>query len=481
MKNIIVHVGDNDYKAAIIEDERLAEYYIEKPSKELVGNIYIGKVVNVLPGMQAAFIDIGIGKNAFLYVNDAIPFYEDVEIQPSIKEILKEGQKIIVQVQKEPFGNKGPRVTTHISLPGRYLVYMPNVNYVGISRRIVDEDERNRLKEFGESIKNENEGLIIRTVASEASNEQMIKDLNFLKNLWKTISEQSKQGVIPSLIYKDLDLIPRLIRDVFTEEVNQFVLDSGYEYKRVKELVQLSSPELVDRFHHYAGREHIFDVYNIQIEIDKATKRKVWLKSGGYIIIDKTEALTSIDVNTGKYIGQSTLEETVLKTNLEAAVEIARQLRLRDIGGIIIIDFIDMEKEENGKKVLDILEEEMKKDRTKSNVLGLTQLGLVEMTRKKVRQSLDSTILKPCPVCDGLGRVISEEELISKIEREIIHYREHNSVHSLTIDVHPHILTYLKANDGEKIKHLEKISDKKINIKGDETIQYNQYSVHFEI
>lgn len=482
MKSIFVNVSSKDLRAAIIENDHLVEYFLEKPTEELVGNIYIGKVVNVLPGMQAAFVDIGISKNAFLYVNDALPPNSDPsEATPNIREVLREGQRILVQVLKEPFGSKGPRVTTHISLPGRYLVYMPKANYVGISRRITGEDERIYFKALGDKIKQDDEGLIIRTVTSDATEEHIIRDLQFLRGIWSNIYEQSTKSQVPALIYKDLDLVLRLVRDLFSEDVKQFVIDNGYEYKRVKEMIKALSPELEERIYHYNGKEDLFDAYNIQTEIEKITKRKVWLKSGGYIIIDKTEALTVIDVNTGKYTGQSNLEDTVLKTNIEAAIEIAKQLRLRDIGGIIVIDFIDMEQADNNQKVLEILQIEMKKDRTKSNILGFTQLGLVEMTRKKARQSLDNILLRPCPVCDGVGKVISEAEIVKKIEKEISTYKEHTSIKGLKIEAHPYVVPYLFGTNGEVLKHLEEISEKEVTIQGNENLNFHNYNIHFVV
>lgn len=480
MKKILVHVGHHDSRAAILEDDRLVEFYVEKPKEEIVGNVYLGKVVNVLPGMQAAFIDIGIGKNAFLHVNDAIlPTEEKFEHNVSIKEVLKEGQNITVQVQKEPFGNKGARVTTHISLPGRYLVYMPYSNYVGVSRRIGTEDERIRLKNLGESLRMDQEGLIIRTVTLEANDVQIKKDLQFLRSQWNNALEDSKNNVSPSLVYKDLGLAPRLIRDLMDEDVKQFIIDNGSEYRKIKDMIEITAPDLSDRLYLYSNKEHLFERYNVQSELEKSVRRKIWLKSGGYIIIDKTEALTSIDVNTGKYIGQSNLEDTVLKTNIEAAVEIAKQLRLRDIGGIIIIDFIDMEKEEHGQKILDLLAKEMKKDKTKSNILGITQLGLVEMTRKKVRQSLDTILLRTCPVCDGTGRVISEEELTNKIEREITVYENHDTIKTLIIEVNPVIAQYILSS-GNKLARFAEVSDKKIRIVSTENLQINHYTIQFE-
>ena len=482
MKKILVHIGLTDTRAAIIGNEQLVELFIEKSKEELLGNIYTGKVINVLPGMEAAFIDIGIGKNAFLYVNDAIPLNNgEIDENINIKNVLIEGQHLLVQVLKEPIGNKGPRVTTHISLAGRFLVYMPEANYVGISRRITGEVDRDHLKEIGESLKSENEGLIIRTVAFDSDKKHLENDLNFLRNLWQTIKIRSNSASPPSLIHKDLDLGLRLVRDLLAEDVSQFIVDNGYEFKRIKEMVQLLAPQFVNRMHLYSGKTHIFDAFNIQSDIDKTTKRKIWLKSGGYLIIDRTEALTVIDVNTGKYIGQSNLADTVLKTNLEAAVEIAKQLRLRDIGGIIIIDFIDMGEETHKVKVLAVLEHEMKKDRTKSNILGLTQLGLVEMTRKKVRQSIDSMLLKPCPFCEGVGRVISEDEVIDKIEREIIAYKNNNTVENLIIEVNPYLSAHLFNNNRSAIKRLEEISSKKITIKENNSYHFHQYSIQISL
>jgi len=484
MTKIIVHTAEHETRAAILEDDQLVEFYIEKPSEELVGNIYVGTVMNVLPGMQAAFIDIGLDKNAFLYVDDAIPPHlqeNNKEASINIKEILQVGQKVIVQVQKESFGNKGPRVTTHISLPGRYLVYMPYSDYVGISRRINDEEQRTRFKELGEKIKQEEEGVIIRTLATEADEQQLLEDLQFLRGVWRTILEQSRKGPVPSLIHKDLDLVSRLVRDLLSEEVEQFIVDNGSVFRKIKELIDYLAPEFSNRLYLYTEKEPVFDALDIQKEIDKAIKRKVWLKSGGYIIIDRTEALTAIDVNTGKYIGHTHLEDTVLKTNLEAAVEIAKQLRLRDIGGIIIIDFIDMGQEDHRQKVLEVLESEMKKDRTKSNILGLTQLGLVEMTRKKVRQSLDSILLRPCPICDGVGRVISEEEISKKIEKEIRTLEDHTSVKELIIEAHPYVTSALRGQNGENIRRLEKLINKKITLLDKEMLHFHHYHIHPKI
>lgn len=484
MRKIVVHVADQETRAAVIEDERLVEFHVERNiDDQLVGNIYVGKVANVLPGMQAAFVDIGAEKNAFLYIDDAITPKEyevhDKDWKPNIREILRQGQEILVQVKKEAFGNKGPRVTTHISLPGRYLVYMPMVNYVGVSRKITNEEERLRLKEIGESIRSEEEGIIIRTVAEGVEAEYILRDLQFLRTQWSRIQEKSKSITIPSLIYRDLGLVPRLVRDLLSDEVKQFIIDDGPTFRRIKEAIQFSAPELTERLYLYTDKEYIFDAFHIQGEIEKALKRKVWLKSGGYLMIDQTEALTVIDVNTGKFTGHSNLEDTVLKTNIEAAVEIARQLRLRDIGGIIIIDFIDMKEENHREKVLQILQEEMKKDRTKSNILGLTQLGLVEMTRKKIRQNLGSILLRTCPYCEGTGRVVSEEVMKERIEREMKTYQEHSTFHAFFIEAHPYVVSHLVGNNQENLHRLERELGKKITVKGNPNFHFHHYEIQF--
>ncbi len=481
MKKIIINYNENRSRAAVIEDEHLVEYHVEKPSEELVGNIYVGKVVNVLPGMQAAFVDIGIDKNAFLYVGDAVSINdEEVEREDiNINEVLQQGQTILVQVKKEAFGNKGPRVTAHISIAGRFIVYMPNSKYIGVSKKITDEDERNTLKTLGEDLLIGNEGMIIRTKAMEVNEEYLNDDLEFLRGVWITILEKSKKVSSPNLVYKDLDLTFRLIRDIFSEDVEQFVIDDGYEFGRIKEFINNTVPEYCDRLNLYQG-EDIFNAYDLQHEINKLIRRKVWLKSGGYLIIDRTEALTAIDVNTGKYIGHSRLEDTIFKINSEAAVEIAKQLRLRDIGGIIIIDFIDMEIEGHGEKIIAVLEEELKKDRTKSSVLGITQLGLVEMTRKKVRQSIDNVLLKPCPVCEGEGKVISEEEIFDKIKREAVAFKEYSFVNFVILEVHPFIAALLNRNEEELLHKLEEVSDKEIRIRENCFINLNSYKFQFK-
>ena len=401
-KEIVVNVGEEETRVAVLEDNVPVEIYIERAvNQRLVGNIFKGQVENVLPGMQAAFVNIGLEKNAFLYVEDALPARSsEVNGQggtalggANICDILKQGQEVLVQIVKEPIGTKGPRVTIHITLPGRYLVLMPTVDYIGISRRIESEKERERLKDLASRVKPEGMGIIVRTVAEGVEEEEFRQDIVLLTKLWRKILSRAAHGPAPNLVHRDLELVQRILRDIFTEDVDRLTLDSRYECEKVLDLLDITGPRLKLKVF-FDERENIFEEYGIEQEIEKALKRKVWLKCGGYLVIDQAEALTAIDVNTGKYVGTINLEDTVHKTNLEAAREIGRQLRLRNIGGIVIVDFIDMSEEGHRQEVLQTLEAEIKRDKTKTNILGLTQLGLVEMTRKKVRPSLAEVLQK---------------------------------------------------------------------------------------
>ncbi len=479
---ILVNVEPGETRAAVLEDGRLVEIYYERPSgQRTVGSIFKGKVENVLPGMQAAFVNIGLEKNAFLYVSDALPAknvdeesedhfkveHERRNGKLAIEDILKPGQEIMVQVVKEAIGTKGARVTTHCTLPGRFLVLMPTVDYVGVSRRIEGDRERDRLRRIAEKIRPHNVGLIVRTVAEGKSERDLAQDAEFLMRLWKKIQERYRSGPAPKLLHKDMGLIYRIIRDSFTEDVDRFVIDSKQEYDRVLELLDDIAPSLKRRVElFYSGERSIFDLYNLEPEIEKAVKRKVWLKSGGYLVIDRTEALTAVDVNTGKYVGSTDLADTVFRTNLEAAREIARQLRLRDIGGIIIADFIDMESASHRRKVLQTLEEHLKRDRTKTYVLGITQLGLVEITRKKAKQSLDDMLHKPCPYCEGKGRVLSEESVAAKLRREIKALLRRNPEEAILVEVHPSVAALLIGAGGTNLRALENETGKSIYIRG---------------
>lgn len=473
LKEIVVNVGEEETRVAVLEDKVLVEIYIERSiNQRLVGNIFKGRVENVLPGMQAAFVNIGLEKNAFLYVEDALPSNSPEGSGPTgytlgtnICDILKQGQEIMVQIVKEPIGTKGPRVTTHITLPGRFLVLMPTVDYIGISRRIESERERDRLKDLAARVKPEGMGAIVRTVAEGVEEEELRQDIALLTKLWRKVLNRAAHGTVPNVVHRDLELVQRILRDVFTEDVDRLILDSRYEYEKVLEFVDISDPRLKLKVF-LDERENIFTEYGIEQEIEKALKQKVWLKCGGYLVIDQSEALTAIDVNTGKYVGTTNLEDTVLKTNLEAAGEIARQLRLRKIGGIVIVDFIDMVQEAHRNEVLQALEEEFKKDKTKTNILGITQLGLVEMTRKKVRSSLSEVLQKPCPYCEGKGKVLSEETLGINYKNQIYNVARQTSAQTILVEANPLVAARLIGSGGASLRDLESKTGKSLYIRG---------------
>ncbi|MFZ5631785.1 MAG: Rne/Rng family ribonuclease [Bacillota bacterium] len=472
LKEIVINVSDEETRAALLEDRTPVELYIERSvTQRLVGNIYKGRVENVLPGMQAAFVDIGLDKNAFLYVEDALPARSpDGQGQGSVLgtnicDVLKHGQELIVQIVKEPIGTKGPRVTTHITLPGRCLVIMPTMDYIGISRRIESEKERDRLKDLAARVKPEGMGVIVRTVAEGVDEEDLRQDVNILTKLWRKILYRASHGPVPNLLHRDLELIQRIMRDIFTEDVDRLTIDSRYEYEKILDLLDITGPKLKFRIF-LEERDNIFQDYGIEQELEKALKRKVWLKCGGYIVIDQAEALTAIDVNTGKFVGSTNLEDTVLRTNLDAAVEIARQLRLRNIGGIIIVDFIDMQREEHRQQVLQVLEEEIKKDKTKTNILGITQLGLVEMTRKKVRPSLSEVMQRPCPYCEGRGKVLSEETVGIHFKNYICQQARQTSADTILVEANPLVAARLIGSGGANLRELEQRTGKNLYIRG---------------
>ncbi|HZK38478.1 MAG TPA: Rne/Rng family ribonuclease [Clostridia bacterium] len=453
MNQIIVDAGISENRLALVEDGELVELYIERRNhRRMVGNIYKGRVANVLPGMQAAFIDIGLEKNCFLYVKDALEqdLFDKGELcykNISITDVVKQGQEIVVQVIKESLGTKGARVTTNITLPGRYLVLMPNTTYIGVSRRIVCSEERERLREEIEQLRPPNMGIIVRTVAEGKNRDDFNEDIKFLLKLWRKIEREKKSGTVPRLIHRDFDLISKTIRDTFSKDIDNFIINNAKEYQIALELVELLSPSLKSRISYFDETIEIFDYYGIKSQIDKCLNRKIWLKSGGYIIIDSTEAFTVIDVNTGKYVGKTDLKDTVFKTNIEATGEIAKQLRLRGIGGIIIIDFIDMMGGGDNQKVIDALEKALSKDKTRSKVLGMTQLGLVEMTRKKTRLGLDRLFQKRCQYCNGTGRLDSEYALLYKFEKEMIRIGIHTNAEAVIFEVNPTVLQVFQEEE----------------------------------
>ncbi|WMT43587.1 Rne/Rng family ribonuclease [Paenibacillus sp. D2_2] len=391
MKRMIVHCGPDSTQMALLEDGRLVEYAAESSQRRgLVGSFFKGKVVNVVPGMQAAFVDIGQKKNAFLYIDDLLhPHLERQPRQkPAISSLLKAGQELIVQVVKDALGNKGARVTTHYSLPGRWLVYMPSAGYVAVSKKIGHEDERTRLKTIGEELRTEEEGLILRTVAENAEPNSIAEDLNMLRDRWSHIQATAEEMSAPSPLHHDLGMVQRLMRDIYSPETDELIMDCPEQLEQTSAFLGTMLPGRSPKITVYEGEVGLFEHYGIRQQLEKDFQRKIWLPGGGYIVWDNTEAMTVIDVNTGRFTGGQTLEETVFQTNMEAAREIARLVRLRDAGGIIIIDFIDMDREEHQSEVLDMLESSLDGDRTQHHVLGWTKLGLLEMTRKRVRKKV---------------------------------------------------------------------------------------------
>ena len=454
MKTILVDAVPEETRVAVLVEGDLRALEIERANhSHLVGNIYKGCVQNVLPGMQAAFVDIGGEKNAFLYVGDGLPKEALNSMRPN--ERIHIGQQLPVQIVKDAIGTKGPRATTHISLPGRNVVLMPTSSYIGISRRIGEEGERSRLHGIAERICPEGMGLIIRTVAAGQEEEVLKADVDYLVRLWKSIRARSGLASAPCLLYRDADLIIRIVRDAFAADVEKILVNDAEVYRRIAELVQYISPELADRVGLYEERTPLFRKYHLDEEIGKMGAREIELASGGSIVIDKTEALTAIDVNTGRYVGRSNLSETVYRTNLEAAAEIIRQIRLRDIGGIIIIDFIDMEGTQQREALLEYMREEVRQDRTKTNIVDITSLGLVEMTRKKSRQNFESILYSECPCCHGRGRIESPETVGINISRDIRCMEQASHARSgYEVEVHPQVAEEMER--GKLVERLER-------------------------
>ena len=494
---IIVNAGREETRVALLENGLVTEIYIDrKKDRGIAGNVYKGRVMKVLPGMQAAFIDIGLEKSAFLYVGDVFdsaseyaPMMEDegleLEVETKrkrsharvIEDLLQEGQEIIVQVSKEPISTKGARVTTYISIPGRYLVMMPGINHIGVSRRIEKGDERKRLREIVERLRKPNTGYIIRTASEGRSEEDFTADIEFLSRLWENILKKKEKASAPALLHNELDLIFRVIRDVFTRDIDRMVIDAPEEYQRVREFVDSYIPQLNRYVKLYDHDEPVFDHHGVEIEISRALGRKVWLKSGGYIIIDQTEALTTIDINTGRYVGKRTLEDTILKTNLEAVREVAYQLRLRNIGGIIILDFIDMEREDNRRKVYAALQEALVRDKAKTTISHISPLGLIEMTRKRIRESLGRTLCEPCPYCDGRGYVKSSRTICYEVLRELRRAFTGAEEKKALVTVNSVVADMLYDEEREGVEALEKEFQKKIVIKADPNLHQEQYEV----
>jgi len=490
-KELLINHTPYETRVALIEGERLVEFYIERPGDEgLTGNIYKGKVVRVLPGMQAAFAEVGLDRTAFLHVGDVqrqLSKSADLDLgdekpvverfaERRIQDLLKSGQEIMVRVEKEPLGSKGARITSHISLPGRHLVLMPNFKHVGVSRRIESLKERRRLRSIIEKLKPDNCGFIVRTACEDKSEEEIEADMAFLLTLWQDIQESYEKASAPALIYKELDLSLRTVRDLFTHDIDRLLIDSREEYQRVVAFIDKFMPALRDRVEHYEGAEPLFDVYGVEIGLADAIEKKVLLKSGGFLVMDQMEALTAIDVNTGRYVGKKNSEETILKTNLEAVKEVVYHLRLRNIGGIIIIDFIDMEVASNREKVYNAMQEAIAGDKARTNILKISELGIVEMTRKRTRASISQLLCEQCPYCEGNGLVKGKGAVIMEIYRELLREVPLKKRRKVTVYVNPAIAERISGNSAI-MADLEKRLKKKIVVRTIDLFHQEQYEI----
>jgi ribonuclease G len=505
---ILINVRPNETRVAYVESGTLTDLKIErKTSPTLVGSVHRGTVIRVLPGMQAAFVDIGLDRAAFLYVgdiredvdSDAYPFSEIDRDEPlstnddegssherlatnktPIQDLLKEGQSILVQVAKDPLGTKGARLTTHVSLPGRFVVYLPTIRHLGISRRIENEEERDRLKDIVQKI-NPQGGVIVRTAGEGATEEQLRADIEYLDRLGKEIFKNYEKKKSPGLIHSEIDVELRALRDMMSEEVTAVWVDEEDVHKKVTKFVSQLMPKYKQNIILYDQQKPLFDMYDIDMEISRSMDRKIWLKSGGYIVIDEAEALVVIDVNTGRFVGKKDLEDTILKTNLEAVREIAHQLRIRNCGGIIIVDFIDMEKETHREKVVEALTEEVSNDRARTHVIAMSQLGLVEMTRKRIRPSLIKSLAEPCEYCEGKGYIKKKStvasEIFREIEREAPTLDKKNS--SVVIHCHSEVVDWIYEMESESLEHVERKINRSIAFKIEPTYHLEQYEVFY--
>ena len=505
---LVINARPHETRVALIENGTVVELHLKRGSEqELLGNIYLGRVLRVLPGMQAAFVEIGIDKPAFLYVTDVYNDFrqwEQIMLQEgeednnnletisngrmrfqrgsdiNIEGLLKEGQEVLVQVSKEPLGTKGARLTSHITLPSRHLVFMPTVDHIGISRRIEDEKERARLKKIMQQLSPPGEGFIVRTVSEKAPREKLKSEMEFLTKLWANIQKRKETASAPSILHKELTITLKAVRDLFTKEIDRLVIDSREEYQSIMEFIEAFAPNLRYSIELYEGREPIFDAYGIEMEINRALEKKIWLKSGGYIVIESTEALTVIDVNTGSYVGKRNLEETIVKTNLEAVKEIAYQMRLRNIGGLIVIDFIDMKKEADKEKIFLALKEALEKDKAKTTVLKMSELGLIEMTRKRTKEDINLFLTESCLYCEGRGRLKSPitvcYDIFRDLEREPVSGEE-GKVYLL---VNPEIERVLKEEERYSVMELEKKINRRIIIIGKNDFHLEQYEISLQ-
>ncbi|HEU4892886.1 MAG TPA: Rne/Rng family ribonuclease [Vicinamibacterales bacterium] len=540
-KEMIISSGDHDTRVAILEDDQVVEVFIERErSRGVVGNIYKGRVSKVLPGMQSSFIDIGLERDAFLYVSEVVNTVEEFDRleagedeeddQPlpvpvealtvpegaadlpapqeggprverrardrtpsrddrererpeaKIEDLLKEGQEILVQVVKEPLGTKGARLTSHVTMPGRFLVFMPTVDHVGVSRKIESREERGRLRGIVKSFREAHGftgGVIIRTAAAGRSEEDIVSDLSWFHQIWTEIRQKMEARRAPAVLFQEQSLVIKLLRDLLTDDYTAIRIDDEQEHRRVLALVERIMPALVPRVKLYTKTFPIFEEYGVQGEIDKALRSKVWLKSGGYLVINQTEALVAIDVNTGRYVGKRTgrLEDTIVKTNLEAVKEIVRQIRLRDLGGIIVLDLIDMEEKKNRQRVFQEVEKELRRDRSPSKALQVSDFGLVIVTRKRVKQSLERQLTEPCPYCSGSGSIKSAFTICYEILTEIQKIGPELDGQGVILRVNPDIARALKEEEQALLRDLESTLGKKVTVKPDAHLHHEQFDV----
>ncbi|MGE0448033.1 MAG: ribonuclease E/G [Vicinamibacterales bacterium] len=521
-KEMIISSNGHETIVAILEDDLVAEIFVEREHQRgVVGNVYKGRVSKVLPGMQSSFIDLGLERDGFLYVAEVVDTIEEfdrleagdedeadgkkadsksrkddsrrdegrdeknreVKGAPRIEDLLKEGQEILVQVVKEPIGTKGARLTSHVTMPGRFLVFMPTVDHVGVSRKIESRDERARLRgivrEFRET-HGFTGGVIIRTAAAGRPKEDIVSDLEAFHAIWIDIRHRMESSRAPAVVYREPSLVGKLLRDLLTEDFQAIRIDHPQEHQRVLDLVQRILPNLAPRVKLYSKPFPIFEEYGVQAEIDKALKSKVWLKSGGSIVINQTEALVAIDVNTGRYVGKKSagrLEDTIVKTNLEAVKEIVRQIRLRDLGGIIVLDFIDMEEKKNRQKVLQAVEQELKKDRSPSKALAVSDFGLIIITRKRVKQSLERVMTEPCPYCSGTGTIKSTSTICYEILSEVRKIGPELNGYRLLLRVNPEIARALGEEQNGVMRDLTGVLGKSITVKPDIQLHHEQFDV----
>jgi ribonuclease G len=504
---MIISSNGHETRVAILEDDQLAEIFVERErNRGVVGNVYKGRVSKVLPGMQSSFVDIGLERDGFLYVSDVISSLEDFdaaedESEPKarangerdrdkerqndarIEDLLKEGQEIVVQVAKEPLGTKGARLTCHVTLPGRFLVFMPTVDHIGISRKIATREERSRLRGIVREFREQHQfggGVIIRTAAEGRSKDDILADLHYFHRIWLEMRQRSEGRRAPATVYQEPGLVNKLLRDLLTDDYTAIRIDDLREHERILEFIGRIMPALAPRVKLYDKDYPIFEEYGVQAELDKALRSKVWLKSGGSIVINQTEALVAIDVNTGRYVGKKTagrLEDTILKTNLEAAREIVRQIRLRDLGGIIVLDFIDMEEKKNRQKVFQAVEQELRKDRAPSKALQVSDFGLVIVTRKRVKQSLERVLTEPCPYCSGAGTIKSSATVCYEILSEVKKIGQDLDGPGVLLRVNPDIARALQEEERGVLRDLRSMLGRDVIVKPDMHLHHEQFDL----